>query len=107
MKVGIVGATGYTGEELLRILAHHEKVKVFFATSEREAGESLAKIYPQLPHYYHMNFVPVQESIEMDVDLVFLCLHAGESAKWGKKFVDKGVKIIDIGSDFRFREAAS
>lgn len=107
MKVGIVGATGYTGEELLRILASHDCVKVAFATSERESGQPLKKLFPHLPFYYDHKFIPVQESLDKDVDLVFLCLHAGESAKWGKRFVEKNIKIIDLGSDFRFTNPKS
>lgn len=105
VRVGIVGATGYTGEELLRCLAGHPKVTVDFATSEREQGEPLTKVFPQLPGYAGQSFIPVGEAISRRVDLVFLCLHAGESAKWGAMFVEKGSKVIDLGSDFRFKSA--
>jgi N-acetyl-gamma-glutamyl-phosphate reductase len=106
-NVGIVGATGYTGEELLRLLVSHNGVQVKFATSEREAGQPLKKVFPNLPPYYKMKFISVQDSLNEDVDLVFLCLHAGESAKWGKRYVEKNIKIIDLGSDFRFTDVKS
>ncbi|NOY61286.1 MAG: N-acetyl-gamma-glutamyl-phosphate reductase [Calditrichaeota bacterium] len=103
-KAGIIGATGYTGEELLRILARHEKVHVEFATSEKENGESLQKVFPHLPHYKNMSFCSAEKAAEINVDLVFLCLPAGESVKWAKIFSGKKTKVVDLGADFRFSD---
>ena len=102
IKIGIIGATGYTGEELLRVLGRHEQAHITFVTSEREQGKPLSKSFPQLPKYINMQFVSAQQSTSMDVDIVFLCLPAGESAKWAIPFLDKGTKVIDLGADFRF-----
>ncbi len=104
-KAGIIGATGYTGEELLRILAGHEKVSVEFATSEKDSGKSLQKVFPHLPHYKNMSFCSAEEATEINVDLVFLCLPAGESVKWAKIFSGKKTKVVDLGADFRFSDA--
>ncbi|MBN1466691.1 N-acetyl-gamma-glutamyl-phosphate reductase [candidate division KSB1 bacterium] len=105
MKVGIIGATGYTGEELLKALARHAGVQVAFVTSERQPGVLVKDLFPYLPAYSNLAFCTAEESTRMQVDLVFTCLHAGESAKWGKIFLDKGAKLIDLGSDFRFTSA--
>lgn len=106
-KIGIIGATGYTGEELLRVLTRHPNVSVAFVTSEQETGTSLEKIFPHLPHYKNMTFRSAQEVVDNDVDLVFLCLPPGYSAKWAKPFVEKSVKVIDLGADFRYADAAT
>ena len=106
-KIGIVGATGYTGEELLKILSRHDGVEVVFATSERLSGESLTGTFPQLVQFKEMSFCSAEESLTRDVDLVFLCLHAGDSAKWAQKFLQQNVRVIDLGSDFRFRHASA
>jgi len=106
-KVGIVGATGYTGEELLKSLAKHDGVKVVFATSERLSSEPLTGTFPQLVHYKDLQFCSARESLAHDVDLVFLCLHAGESAKWAQQFLQRNVRVIDLGSDFRFRDPSA
>ncbi|MBN1560246.1 N-acetyl-gamma-glutamyl-phosphate reductase [candidate division KSB1 bacterium] len=105
MKVGIIGATGYTGEELLKCLARHGGVEVAFVSSEQRAGVSLKEVFPHLPAYADLTLCTTEESTRIDVDLVFTCLPAGESVKWGKRFLDKGSKLIDLGSDFRFRSA--
>ncbi len=106
-KIGIVGATGYTGEELLKTLSRHDGVEVVFATSERLSGESLTGTFPQLVQFKEMSFCSAEESLTRDVDLVFLCLHAGDSAKWAQKFLQQNVRVIDLGSDFRFRHASA
>ncbi|MDZ7265352.1 MAG: N-acetyl-gamma-glutamyl-phosphate reductase, partial [candidate division KSB1 bacterium] len=72
-----------------------------------EQGQPITKIFPHLPHYREMSFCSAQEATAMPVDLVFLCLPAGHSAKWAKPFLEKSVKIIDLGADFRYDSAAS
>jgi N-acetyl-gamma-glutamyl-phosphate reductase len=104
-KIGIIGATGYTGEELLRVLTRHPNVSVAFVTSEQETGTSLAKFFPQLPRYKNMTFRSAQEVVDIDIDLVFLCLPPGYSAKLAKPYVEKAVKVIDLGADFRYDDA--
>ncbi len=103
-RAGIVGAAGYTGEELLKTLARHRGVEVVFATSEREAGTAVSRLYPYLPQYDGLELCRFEET-PLDVDVVFLCLHAGESALRAPRFLEAGVKMIDLGADFRFYDA--
>lgn len=102
-RIGIIGAVGYTGEELLKTLARHDGVEVVFATSEREGGAPVSRVFPHLPFYDSLRLYSAEEAAAVDVDLVFTCLHAGESVKWAARFLDKGARLIDLGSDFRFK----
>ena len=104
-KIGIVGATGYTGEELLTVLARHSQIKIEFITSEHEDGQPLTSVFPHLPGCRHLSFISAEAATAHQVDLVFLCLPAGESVKWALRFLDKGTKVIDMGADFRFTNA--
>jgi N-acetyl-gamma-glutamyl-phosphate reductase len=104
-RIGIIGAAGYTGEELLKTLARHDGVEVVFATSERECGVPISRVFPHLPSYNDLLFSSAEEAAMVNVDLVFTCLHAGESVKWAALFLDKGARVIDLGSDFRFTAA--
>lgn len=106
-RIGIIGATGYTGEELLRVLAHHPNITVSFASSEQEQGQPVRKVFPHLPHYREMVFSSAQQATSIPVDLVFLCLPAGHSAKWAKPFLENSAKVIDLGADFRYDTASS
>jgi N-acetyl-gamma-glutamyl-phosphate reductase len=102
-QIGILGATGYTGEELLRVLARHSGVQLVFATSEQDAGQTLGQVLPQLPAWQNVVLCSAEQAAERKVDLVFLCLPAKDSAKWADIFLAMGRKVIDLGADFRFR----
>jgi N-acetyl-gamma-glutamyl-phosphate reductase len=104
-QIGIVGATGYTGEELLRVIVRHPQAELAFATSEQEQGQSLAKVFPHLPRYHDRVFCSAQESLDRQADFVFLCTPAGQSAKWAEQFLAKKVKVVDLGADFRFYQS--
>jgi len=105
-KVAIVGVTGYTGEELVRILARHPLVELVAATSENEQGKKLADLYPQFPRYQNLLITSAEASLQQQVDLAFLCLPAIESSRWGKRYLDNNSRVIDLGADFRFPNAA-
>ncbi len=105
-KIGILGATGYTGEELLRYLSRHSEIELVFATSEHDAGKALRDLYPWLGRFRDSHLITGEQALNVTVDLVFLCLPHGESARWGEKFLTRGVKVVDLGADFRFSDAA-
>jgi N-acetyl-gamma-glutamyl-phosphate reductase len=91
--VGVIGATGYTGLEVLRILRHHGQVEPRFATSEGHAGEPSG-----LPG---LSLVGAQDAPLDDVDLVFLCLPHGRSVEWAERALGAGVKVVDLTADHR------
>ena len=103
-KIGIVGATGYTGEELLRVLARHQQADLAFVTSEQDGGRPLAGVYPHLPRHHDLRFCSAREALDREADLVFLCTPAGQSAQWAADWLRQGAKVVDLGADFRFQD---
>src|SRR3954470_20398733 len=88
VAVGVLGGSGYTGLEVLRVLRGHDGVAVKFATSDSEAGR--ATPVPGLP------FVRVADAPLGDVEIVFLCLPHGEAAAWVDKNEQRDVRIVDL-----------
>ena len=97
-SVGIIGANGYTGSELVRILAFHPKVKLQFLYSRSNFGVKISEIYPDLVSVCDMTLT---NEIE-EVDIMFLCLPHQESKNWlTGNLIKEEVLIIDLGNDFR------
>jgi N-acetyl-gamma-glutamyl-phosphate reductase len=108
IKVGIYGASGYTGQELMRLLLGHPEAKVVVATSRRFAGAPVSEIYPALSgrtDLVYTNETP--EAMAGLVDFVFLALPHGVSMEIAPAFVRAGKKIVDLSADFRIRDLAS
>jgi N-acetyl-gamma-glutamyl-phosphate reductase len=107
MKVSIIGATGYTGEELLRILANHPAVEIAHITSESQTGTPITDIYPHLTKFHDKKLESMHETDKIiDSDVVFIGLPHGHAMEFGKKVAALGVKIIDLGADYRFYDEA-
>ncbi|KAI4453728.1 aminotransferase class iii [Holotrichia oblita] len=110
MKVSIIGATGYTGAELLRILANHKEAEIICLTSESQTGGSILEIYPHLKAVYaeipKLNSLNDLESIAKESQAVFIALPHGHAMEAGKKLINlnKDIKIIDLGADYRFKD---
>lgn len=106
MKVSIVGATGYTGEELLRILSGHPEAEVIYLTSESQTGGSIFSAYPHLKHFYDNKLVSIDniQEIAEQSDAIFIGLPHGHAMEVGKKVLPYGKKIIDLGADYRFTD---
>ncbi|KGA03641.1 hypothetical protein GM49_0995 [freshwater metagenome] len=100
MKIGVVGASGYAGGELLRILAGHDKFKVVYASAGANAGELITSIHPQLISYSGEKFAATNISEINKCDLVFLALPHGESGSLIPQIAES-VKVVDLGADFR------
>jgi len=100
-KIGIIGATGYTGSELVRILTNHPNVEITMITSESRAGELFSDVHPFLQGIADQKLVSINEIDNYDLDLVFLALPHGVSMDFVKRFNDKKFKIIDLSGDFR------
>ena len=97
-SVGIIGANGYTGSELVRILAFHPKVELQFLYSRSNSGTQISEIYPDLVSICEMTLTNQVE----EVDILFLCLPHQESKNWlNENPQNEKVLIIDLGNDFR------
>lgn len=103
-RVGIVGASGYTGGELLRLLLGHPQVEVVQATSERHVGEYIYSTHPQLRKRTAIQFVSRQTLQPCDV--LFLALPHGEAQKEIDRYAGLAGKIIDLSADFRLKDLA-
>lgn len=102
--VGIIGASGYTGGEILRILVNHPQAEVKAATSRENAGEPVYRIHPQLRKFTDLKFIePDVEKIAESCEFVFLALPHGSSAPVAKKLLERGNKVIDLSADFRLK----
>ena len=105
-KVSIIGATGYAGAELLRILHNHPEAEVVHITSESHAGEAISDIYPHLKGIYDQKLMSMKdiETIGQDSDFVFIGLPHGHAMKVGKALENMPTRIIDLGADYRFND---
>ena len=100
MKVGIVGASGYSGGELLKLLVNHSKFEVTYIAAGTSSGESITSIHPHLTMFDGQKFASTDLAGMSECDLLFFALPHGESAKWISQLAD-GVKVVDLGADFR------
>ena len=99
-KISIIGASGYTGGELLRWTLMHPEMEVSQITSERFAGRAAYKLNPNLRGFTQLTFTPVKE-LKTDIDTIFICTPHKTGAQYVKQFWETGVKIIDLSADFR------
>ena len=106
IRIGIVGGTGYTGVELLRILARHPQAELVAITSRGEAGTPVARMFPSLRGRVDLAFCePAQAGLEK-CDVVFFATPNGVAMGEAKRLLDAGVRVIDISADFRIRDVA-
>lgn len=106
IKAGIIGATGYTGVELVRLLSCHPQVELQVLTSRSYAGQNIAAIYPSLQG--KVDVVCSEQDTEEVIsqcDVVFAALPHGHSVPVVQAAVQQGKKVVDLGADFRFRNA--
>lgn len=102
MRAAIVGASGYVGGELLRLLLHHPHVQVVAATSERFAGRYVHTVHPNLRGRTALQFSSIADLPETDV--LFLCLPHGQAARRMDEFARRASIIVDCSADFRLRD---
>jgi N-acetyl-gamma-glutamyl-phosphate reductase len=103
IKIGIVGGTGYTGAELLRLALAHPNLEVECVTSRREAGQPMGKQWPQLAGREDLLFVAPDLERLIACDLVFFATPNGTAMKMSGALLDVGVRVIDLSADFRLR----
>lgn len=104
-KVGIVGATGYTGSELVRLLLDHPGVSIEVITSESQAGKTFSEINPYFSSRFDMELEPMENLEDYDVELVFLALPHGVSMDFVKNWNPEQYRVIDLSGDFRLNSA--
>ncbi|MEJ2685345.1 MAG: N-acetyl-gamma-glutamyl-phosphate reductase [Candidatus Sulfobium sp.] len=104
-KVAICGGSGYTGIELLRILARHRHVRITAITSEKSAGKKLTDVFPHLRGYGDLAYEPLnKEKLLGRADIFFLALPHGASQEAVNFFFRNGKKVVDLSADYRLRD---
>ncbi|MEO6421361.1 MAG: N-acetyl-gamma-glutamyl-phosphate reductase [Candidatus Nitrotoga sp.] len=104
IKVGIVGGTGYTGVELLRLLAQHPQVELHAITSRADQGMSVSQMFPNLRGYVDLCFTHQDEARLDKCDLVFFATPNGIAMHHARALLAAGVRIIDLAADFRIQD---
>src|SRR5437588_1640372 len=101
VRVAVFGASGYSGAELLRILAGHPEAEVAMATAGERSGQRLGDVYPHLAPFADVLLEPVDAEVTGRADLAFLALPHGESSTLAPTLLDAGLRVIDLAGDFR------
>ena len=106
VKVGIVGGTGYTGVELLRLLAQHPEVDLRAITSRKEAGTPVSAMFPGLRRHIDLKFSEPDAKTLRGCDVVFFATPNGVAMSEARAVLDGGARIVDLSADFRIRDIA-
>src|SRR2546422_3384440 len=106
VKAGIVGGTGYTGVELLRLLAQHPRVELKAITSRKEAGTKVAAMFPSLRRRVELAFTAPDPKALAGCDVVFFATPSGVAMNEARTLLEAGARIVDISADFRIRDVA-
>jgi N-acetyl-gamma-glutamyl-phosphate reductase len=106
IRIGIVGGTGYTGVELLRLLAQHPEAELVAITSRKEAGMPVADLFPNLRGRVKLAFTDPQTAPLRECDVVFFATPNGIAMTQARELLQAGVRVIDLAADFRIRDVA-
>lgn len=106
IKVGIVGGTGYTGVELLRLLATHPGTEIACITSRGEVGQRVSDMFPSLRGYIDLPFTDPAQADLAACDVVFFATPNGIAMQQTRALLDAGVRVIDLAADFRIQDVA-
>lgn len=104
IKIGIVGGTGYTGVELLRLLALHPHAELIYITSRGEAGQPVSSMFPSLRGYVDIVFSDPEKAALHSCDVVFFATPNGIAMQQTRALLDAGVRVIDLAADFRISD---
>ena len=105
IKAGIIGGTGYTGVELLRLLHNHKEVEVVAISSRSLNGKRVDSIFPSLVGQTDLSFSLPDDTSLNDCDVIFFATPHGVAMEGAGAFIKKGIKVIDLGADFRITDA--
>lgn len=106
VRVSVLGASGYIGGELLRLLLQHPDAELVGATSRRHAGEYAFRVHPNLRGITDLKFSPPGDGKALASDVVFAALPHGESVRAVPPLADSGVRVIDLSADFRLKDSS-
>lgn len=108
-KIAIVGASGYSGEELVRLLLGHPLVELTAVTSRQSAGQTIAQVFPRFAHFPRAREIKFSEPdparLAKRADIVFLALPHGVAAEFAVPLLEQGCHVIDLSADFRVKSA--
>jgi N-acetyl-gamma-glutamyl-phosphate reductase len=108
IKVGILGSTGYTGAELIRLLLNHPGVEISWLTSEKFSGMKIWEVFPQFRKFLNLECTKIAQLGNLGkVDLAFSCLPHGTSMHFVRKLIQSGARVIDFSADFRIKDAVT
>ena len=106
LSAGVVGGTGYTGVELLRLLVMHPEVELKCVTSRSEAGSQVADMFPNLREHTGIEFTEPDEKALGSCDIVFFATPNGTAMTMAPMLLDQGARVIDLAADFRLKDEA-
>jgi N-acetyl-gamma-glutamyl-phosphate reductase len=104
ISIGILGATSYTGIELVRLVARHPGVSISFISSRSNPNERYSKIFPEIKGIFDGTLIAPEDTYAETVDCVFSCLPHAVSAELLLPFIEKGIRVIDLSADFRIKD---
>ncbi|MFK7993735.1 MAG: N-acetyl-gamma-glutamyl-phosphate reductase [Granulosicoccus sp.] len=107
MRIGIIGGSGYTGVELLRLLSVRDDVEVVFISSRVQAGNPVCEQFPSLRGHIDLRFSDPDDVSNTPCDLVFFATPNGTAMNQAPALLEKGVKVIDLSADFRLKDVAT
>jgi len=108
IPVGIIGASGYGGVQLVRLLADHPNLELAYLGGESSAGQPFAELYPHLGHHTQQSIEPIDlEQIASRCQVVFLSLPNGLACKMAPTLLARGCKVLDLSADYRFSDLAT
>ncbi len=107
IKIGIVGGTGYTGVELVRLLARHPKAELRVITSRSQQGSPVADLFPNLRNTVDISFSAPSVEAYRECDLVFFATPNATAMTQARELLDQGIKLIDLAADFRIKDIAT
>ena len=105
ISVGIIGGTGYTGKYLVEFIKNHKEISDFEIYAKSSAGSRLLDIFPELQNVIEDKIIQSVSNLSLSHDLYFVALPHGESLKYIPQLLQKGIKVIDLGGDFRLDSA--
>ena len=106
LRVAILGASGYTGAELVRLLSRHPQVEIRLLTADRQAGKPLAEVFPHLGHLKLPDLKKIDEADWSGIDMVFCALPHGTTQEVIAK-LPRGIKVVDLSNDFRLADVTA